>query len=232
MPLYLVLIICSITVPFALSFDKKVGFYKIWPFLLPSVLITAIPFILIDICFTERGIWGFNARYHSDIVIASLPLEEWLFFLVIPYASIFIHYVLQAYFPKLFLTEKMSRIISLILIAIFLLMVITNIGRAYSALYFSVMIIVLLIGMFEKKQLLKRFYISFLVILVPFLIINGILTGSMIADEVVWYNNEEITGIRIFTVPLEDFTYAFSLIMINLLLLNFFRGVFHKNQGS
>lgn len=232
MPLYLVLIICSITVPFALSFDKKVGFWKTWPLLFPSVLITAVPFIIIDICFTERGIWGFNARYHSEIVIASLPLEEWLFFLVIPYASIFIHYVLQAYFPKLFLSGKMTRIISLILITILLLMVITNIGRAYSALYFSLMIIVLLIGMLEKKQLLARFYISFLVILVPFLIINGILTGSLIKDEVVWYNSEEITGIRIFTVPVEDFTYAFTLVMINLLLMNFFRTVFYKNQGS
>jgi lycopene cyclase domain-containing protein len=57
------------------------------------------------------------------------------------------------------------------------------------------------------------------VILIPFLIVNGILTGSFIDGEVVWYNNNENLGIRFFTIPIEDFGYGFSMILFNLLLI-------------
>ena len=162
----------------------------------------------------------------------SLPLEEWLFFIVIPYASIFIHYVLIAYFPDAILPDKTTRMISAVINGNLAIAIILNPDRAYSVVYFSLMIIVLLISMFERTGLLNRFYISFPVILIPFIIINGILTGSFIDGEVVWYNSDEITGIRMITIPVEDFAYGFSLILINLLLMNYFRKLFYKNQGS
>lgn len=232
MPLYLILLILSISFPLVLSFDKKVGFYKHWTVLLPSLVLTGALFIVFDIYFAKEGIWGFNPRYHSGIVLAGLPLEEWLFFIVIPYASIFIHYVLIAYFPDAILPDKTTRIISAALMAILLIAVILNTGRIYSVVYFSLMIIVLLISKFEKTGLFNRFYVSFPVILIPFIIINGILTGSFIDGEVVWYNSAEITGLRLITIPVEDFAYGFSLIIINLLLMNYFRKLFYKKPGQ
>jgi len=228
MPLYLILLILSIFFPLVLSFDKKVGFYKHWPVLLPSLLLTGALFIVFDIYFAREGIWGFNPQYHSGIVPAGLPLEEWLFFIVIPYSSIFIHYVLIAYFPNGILPGKTTKMISAVLMAILLFAIILNPDRAYSVVYFSLMIAVLLISLFEKTGLLNRFFISFPVILVPFIIINGILTGSFIEGEVVWYNETEITGLRLITIPVEDFAYGFSLILINLLLMNYFRKLFYK----
>ncbi len=232
MSLYLILLILSIIFPLVLSFDKKVGFYKHWPLLLPSLLLTGALFILFDIYFARNGIWGFNPKYHSGIVLADLPLEEWLFFIVIPYASIFIHYVMIAYFPDAILPDKTTKMISASLLAILFLAIILNPDRAYSVVYFSLMIFVLLISMFERTGLLNRFYVSFPVILIPFITINGILTGSFIEGEVVWYNSAEITGLRIITIPVEDFAYGFSLILINLLFMNYFRKLFYKNQVS
>ncbi len=232
MPLYLTLLIISIIVPLTLSFDNKVAFYRHWPALFPSLMVTGALFIIFDIYFARQGIWGFNPRYHSGIVIAYLPLEEWLFFIVIPYASIFIHYVIIAYFPEAFFSDKTTIIITLVLISALTLGIILNLQKAYTLVYFSAMIIVLTVALFANTDLLKKFYVSFLVILIPFTIINGILTGSFIADEVVWYNSSEITGIRIFTIPVEDFTYGFSLILINLLLMNYFRSLFNKNPEN
>lgn len=164
-------------------------------------------------------------------MLAGLPLEEWLFFVVIPYASIFIHYVLKAYFPHMHLSERNTKITSVVIIVILLFCVLTYYEKAYSVVYFSLMIFVLIFSILGKKGLMNRFYLSFLVILIPFMIINGILTGSFIQGEVVWYNENEITGIRILTIPIEDFAYGFSLILINLLLMNYFRSIFYKDPN-
>lgn len=223
MPLYLTLELSALFIPLFLSFDKKVAYYKLWPALFPSVVLTGLFFILVDIHFTSQGIWGFNPKYHTNIVIAGLPLEEWLFFIIVPYASIFIHYVLEVYFPKAILPYKVARIISIILIITLILLAIFYHKRLYSLFYFSLMAIVISVTLFDKSGIINRFYLTYLVILIPFFIINGILTGSFIADEVVWYNRSEIIGKRIFTVPVEDVAYGFCLILINLLLINIFK---------
>lgn len=232
MSLYLWLLILSILVPLALSFDTKVAFWKHWPALLPSLLITALLFIPFDIYFAKLMIWGFNPRYHSGIILMHLPLEEWLFFIVIPYASIFIHYVLIAYFPDKNITVPATRIITIILITLILIVIALNHDRIYSLTYFSLFISVLLISVLWQKGILGRFYFSFIVILLPFMIVNGILTGSFIEEEVVWYNTNEITGLRIFTIPIEDFAYGFSLIMINLLLMNYIQDRLLKKRHA
>jgi lycopene cyclase domain-containing protein len=56
--------------------------------------------------------------------------------------------------------------------------------------------------------------------LIPFFIVNGILTGSFIENEVVWYNDFENLGIRLFTIPIEDTVYAFTLILLNLFVMS------------
>jgi len=232
MSLYLTLELCSIAVPLILSFDRKVGFYKHWPVLFPSIILTGALFVVFDIYFAKNGIWGFNPRYHSGIILSALPLEEWLFFIIIPYSSIFIHFVITAYFPKALLSGKTTRIISFVLIAILILSVIINYQKAYTVVYFSLMIIVVAIALFINTGLLGKFYLSFLVILIPFILINGILTGTFIEGVVVWYNFAEITGLRILTIPIEDFAYGFSLIFINLMLMNYFRKLFYRNTES
>ena len=68
--------------------------------------------------------------------------------------------------------------------------------------------------------------ISYLIMLIPFFIVNGILTGTGIENEVVWYNNNENLGIRLLTIPVEDFFYGMFLIGMNIMLyelLNFSR---------
>ena len=220
MSLYLILLLCSIIVPFVLSFDKKLQFYKQWKYLMPSVVVIALVYIAFDIYFTKLGVWGFNPRYHSSIVLYKLPLEEWLFFIVIPYASIFLHDSIILYFSRFRISNKLAKYLSVSLILISLALVIFNLDKVYTTYIFSSLIVVLIFSFFDKRSVINSFYCTFLVILIPFVIVNGILTGTFIDEPVVWYNNDENLGIRFLTIPIEDFSYAFSLILFILLLRN------------
>jgi len=223
MALYSGLLLFSIAVPFILSFDKKLQFYKKWNYLLPSLLLVAAVYIACDVYLTKIGVWGFNARYHSNILFFNLPIEEWLFFIVIPYASIFIHESFILYFPSIQLSNKYSRIVSFILIFMLSIIVLLNTDKIYTVYIFMWLIISIILSFFDKSKTINQFYVTFLIILIPFLLVNAILTGSFIEQEVVWYNDNENLGIRVFTIPIEDFGYAFSLILFNLLLFKKFQ---------
>ena len=218
--IYATLLFFSGSIPFLLSFDKKLHFNKQWKYVLPSIFIVALFYILFDIYLTKIGIWGFNPRYFSNILIFNLPIEEWLFFIIIPYASIFLHQSLALYFPRFQLSQSTSNIISIALMASITIVVLLNFDKTYTVYIFSILILALLLSLFDKTGVINRFYLTFLVILIPFIAVNAILTGSFIDGEVVWYNNYENLGIRFFTIPIEDFGYAFSLILLNLLLIS------------
>jgi len=85
---FLVLAVC-IAGPLAFSFSKKLGFYKDTKRLVLSILLPMIIFIAWDVAATYRGHWSFNKEYISGLYIFNLPVEEILFFVVIPFAGLF-----------------------------------------------------------------------------------------------------------------------------------------------
>lgn len=222
--LYLLLNIGSLSIPLLFSFHPKLRFYKLWKPLIVSLVLTMLIFIPWDVIFTINGVWGFNEAYFLDYKIFSLPIEEWLFFICIPYACVFTHYALVYYFPDKQLSEKSTKILSNLLIVCFFLIALFNYNKWYTVVNFTVAFSLTILVVRYNIALLSKFYLTFLVILIPFFIVNGILTGSMIHEEVVWYNNSENLGIRMFTIPIEDSIYAFSLILMNLFLLELFKG--------
>ena len=219
MSLYFILLTVSGAVPLLLSFDKRLQFYKQWKYVFPSILLVALVYIILDVNFTNQGIWGFNPKYLSGIYLFTLPLEEILFFIVIPYASIFLHESIREYFPKLEIPKSLNKGLLIALILVSLLIAVFNADKSYTFYISLKLAIALLLVLLLRSRITRSFFITFGVILIPFLIVNGILTGSFIEGEVVWYNNTENLGVRIFTIPIEDFAYAFSMILYNLLLI-------------
>lgn len=57
-----------------------------------------------------------------------------------------------------------------------------------------------------------------LIILVPFFIVNGILTGGL-GKTVVSYNPLHNLNIRLYTIPLEDAVYGFVLCILNIFFI-------------
>ena len=87
---YFIILGLSVLYPVAQSFEKRVYMFRKFRFIYPGILFSATLFIIWDVFFTRHGIWGFNHSYTRDFYLLGLPIEEWLFFLVIPYCIFFL----------------------------------------------------------------------------------------------------------------------------------------------
>lgn len=201
-------------------------FIKHWKAVLLSLTIVATVFLIWDAIFTKNGVWGFNPEYHLPFLVLGMPIEEWMFFFCIPYASVFIYYSLEYFKPNLLLSEKLTKGITISFIIVLLPILLLNLEKAYTTVNYSFLIGMLLVGFFYGINYLRRFYIAFLIILIPFFIVNGILTGTELPEPVVWYNNNENLGIRLGTIPVEDIGYAFTMLFANVFLIEKFKSKF------
>lgn len=212
MYLYLYLNIFTILFPLLLSFDKKVAFYKNWPALFPAILVNAVIFMVWDSWFTGLGVWGFNEEYLTGIYIANLPLEEVLFFITVPYACVFIYDVLNAYIDK-DLLQPYARGIALILMLTLPLIAVFQMEKLYTSITFCALALLHLIHLrFFGTRHLGRFYLMYVVHLVPFLLVNGVLTYL----PIVWYNNSYNLGLRIVSIPVEDTMYSMLMLLLTI----------------
>ena len=182
------------------------------------MLIPAIIFIVWDMAFTKMGVWGFNPKYILGIYIYNLPIEEALFFICIPYACVFLYEALNHLVKK----DHFSSVTSFITIMLFMFLFTLgamNLQRWYTSLTFLATAFFLLLLQWKwKATFLSRFYFAFIFVLIPFFIVNGILTGSFIDEPVVWYSTNEILGLRIGTIPFEDIFYGMLLLLMNVSL--------------
>lgn len=212
---YLLINFFTILVPLIRGFEPRIRFLSRWKGLLLGIIAAGIPFIIWDVIFTERGIWGFNETYLTGFNLINLPIEEWLFFITVPIACIFIYEVLILFVKRDFLAP-LAYPFTYVLIAVLLILGILNIKLAYTAVTFLFTAAYLFfIVVFVKPDYLGRFYMGYIVSLFPFLVVNGILTGSFIPDEIVWYNDTENLSVRLFTIPIEDAIYMLLLLIIN-----------------
>jgi lycopene cyclase domain-containing protein len=143
--------------------------------------------------------------------------------LAIPFCSLFTHFAILYLKPDLKLSKKITQILAITFLLISVVLVSLNHNKSYTFVNYSALSIVLLIGLFFHIELLQQFFISFIIILIPFFIVNGILTGAITPSPVVWYDNAENLGIRMVTIPIEDIGYGFTMLFGNLMLFEKFK---------
>jgi lycopene cyclase domain-containing protein len=115
------------------------------------------------------------------------------------------------------------------MIAVFLGIILTifallNLGKHYTYITFISLAFVLFLLSISKADYLGRFFVAYLIILFPFLLVNGILTGSLTAEPVVWYNDNFNLDLRILTIPVEDVFYGMLLILGNVAIYEYLQG--------
>lgn len=211
---YLLIDIGTILVPLLFSFHPRICFYRTWHAFWPANLSVGCVFIVWDVLFTKNGIWGFDPAHLVGVDIAGLPLEEHLFFICIPYACVFTYFSLSLVLkPKL---PARDRIFTLVLAISLLLVGSVFYDRPYTATTFiSLALWLLFVRYLLRSDWLIVFYISYAVLLVPFFVVNGLLTGTGFEDPIVWYDDTRNLGFRLHTIPVEDIFYGMLLILMN-----------------
>ncbi len=214
MSTYLVINLLIVIVPLLFSFEKKIRFHtKITSYLF-SVAIVSPVFIIWDMIATSRGDWAFNPEHISSLIIYNLPIDEILFFFTVPYSCLFIYetvsfYILQ---KELSINPVILKVVALVLV----LSALIFIDRYYTAtvLLFTAAFLVISVFFFSQIIKLKLYWITIAITFIPFLIFNFVLTYI----PVVIYSDEAIWGIKLITIPVEDFFYSYSMISFWILI--------------
>ena len=218
--LYLLIDIGAVAVPFLFSFHYKIRFDKQFKAAFAAIISVAFIFIVWDILYTKINVWGFNPEYLTQLYLYNLPIEEVLFFICIPYSCLFTYYVFTKAFKNAITIDKLAKLGSFIGVLQLLIGIYFS-DKLYTSAAFGLSGAMLLAVSYYKKGYLYHFYISYIVLLVPFFIVNGILTGTGIEGEIVWYNDNENLSIRVLTIPIEDFFYGMLLILSNIVVFEY-----------
>lgn len=86
----------------------------------------------------------------------------------------------------------------------------------YTSLSILAVILVIIFDFLLGTKLYKRkaFWNFWAILVVLLFIVNGYLTWR----PIVMYNSNFISNFRLFTIPIEDFLYGFSLVTLNLII--------------
>lgn len=216
---YLLIDLGCIILPFIFSFIKLYPFYKKWRYFFPANILTAAFFIIWDIIFTAKGVWGFNPDYLIGINIFNLPIEEILFFICIPYACVFAYFSICSLCPRLKQVKILDYFGYCILLSAILFTILgyDKLYTFFTGLFTSILMFICLF----YKYNLRLIIVGYLAVMPFFFLSNGLLTGSFLENPIVWYNDMENLSIRLFTIPVEDTMYGFLLILMNIRIMDY-----------
>ncbi|MBX7206510.1 MAG: lycopene cyclase domain-containing protein [Bacteroidia bacterium] len=207
---YLLINIATVFFPLLFSFEKKMGFARLWKYLFPAMIVTGVVFIGWDILFTNRKIWEFNSNYILGFYFYNIPLEECLFFVTVPFACVFVYEVLRFYIKTDYFKKASLPLgwIVIFTLATFTFMHLQQLYTSVSSL--AACVLLLWNQLLFRKGWLGYFWLTYLVCLIPFFIVNGTLTSL----PVVIYSSTYNSDIRVGSIPVEDFIFQLDLMML------------------
>lgn len=224
MKVYLILDMVVLFIPLLFSFEPRIKYYQKFRFLFPAIISVAVMFLFWDVLAVFRGDWWFNSKYLMGIELAGIPLEEGLFFFVVPFSCIYIFEVISVFQKDRVLDIPLRFFYALAAIlavdaVIFRTQNYSSTVLALSALFFLCAPFVSP-GMLRSRNYWTAMWITF----IPFLLMNSVLTSV----PIVRYNPQAIWGIRVGTIPVEDFVYSYTFLSLNFLVYVFLQEQAHQ----
>jgi lycopene cyclase domain-containing protein len=220
----------SVIVCFIASFDKRILFNRHFGAFIKSAILVAIPFIAWDVWFTSEGVWWFNTEYTLGIVVAGLPIEEWLFFICIPFSCVFTYFCFDKFF-KLEWTSGFNNSIVFVSVIICSVIALLHFDKIYTSVTAIFTITTLsYLHFIARADWIGKASLVFTVLMLGFFPVNGVLTGTGLERPIVNYNPEDFLGIRILTIPVEDAVYGYTQFLLVLYFFNRFKQMHDESK--
>lgn len=188
-------------------------------YILPSVLITAALLILCEMRFVIFGLKNYNPDFLSGVVIQKLALEGWLYYLIMPFSGIMIFEFVYHKWENL-TNSKVFIVVSLLLLVLFALISWFFKEKTYTFFIFFLLLVYFGYTIFRNRfmHLLFVFYLTFILFIIPCLIMDFFITGLPIVS----YDIQYTLGIQIYRIPVENFGMYFLMLLMAVTIYEFF----------
>ncbi len=182
--------------------------------------IVMIPYIIWDVLVTGSH-WQFNEAYTLDFRLFGLPIEEWLFFITVPFGCLLVWETL----PRLGQLKSLRHVRTALYATLPGGIWVFSTGRQYTGLVLCCFGFVAVADILLRTDLFlqPKTYLYLAIVSILILVFNGYLT----ARPVVLYGETYQSGYRILTIPVEDFGYGFTLMLSNAIIYEILKAARH-----
>jgi len=218
--LYLLILLVLAGITMFLFVKKSIVLITEFKYMLPAIIFSGAVFIMLNIRFLDSGIISFNPNYLAGKYIFNLPFEEWLFLLTISFFAFSVYILVSVKFAN-FEKPDLFYILSIVLLLGFAFIAWSSRQKLVPFFVFFLLVIYFGYTLFRNrfKIHLTKFYISYLIVVIPFFLIKIVLNTL----PVILYNHEFILGIRLLNMPVEEFGNLFLLMLINITIFEYLR---------
>lgn len=215
MSLFLLVNIIVLAIPLFLTQRKKAKIVVNFLSLGVAIIIAGVIFMGRNYIFVQKGLIDFNFDNLLGITFYDMPIEHYFFFVVFPYSFLFLYKWVKRYFHY-YKPTRLSYILSFVftITCIVLAFIYSDKPYAFTTLLGAGVLNWIIYFGFTPRWY-SYFSIAFLLVTLPYILIDGTLT-FMDKDPTTIYHEEGIIGTFIFTVPLEDMFNFFTLFLMTI----------------
>lgn len=180
-----------------------------WKRLLYVYGFVSVPFVLIDSISHARGWWDYNPQHVGSASFLGLPIEECLFFFVIPFACLYLYSAMAKLRVLDTVVTRQWLYIALGLSVLFAVLI--AVLQPLERTIVDAVLLALVVGVFIlfRPRITRAFLVWIGAVLILFFVTNSILTGL----PIVTYDHAFGSAMRVGSIPIEDFWYNFSLLL-------------------
>ncbi|KIO76633.1 hypothetical protein TH53_13870 [Pedobacter lusitanus] len=216
---YLLINLVLLLLPVLLFSIRQLNFTNNSKFIVLALLITVFAFSIPTEFLTQFKVIVFNPPFLSGMTLWQLPIEELLLSFILPLCGLAVYLFLNYRYPDNN-PDKYSLAFSNIMLGICIAMLYFGHKKLYTLYTFSILLLfILYIEYVNKIRFMYRFYRAFLVTLIPFYVVYGLLTNL----PVLQYTSSETLNFSQFNIPFEAPFYFMGMLLLSVYLFEFFK---------
>jgi len=216
---YLLINLAFLLIPVLLFSVRQLNFTEQSKFIILAVLINVFAFSVPTEFLTQLKVIAFNPSYMTGMTLWQLPIEELLLSLILPLCGLSVYLFLNLRFPDNG-PEKYSLAVSNMMIGVCIAMLYFGHQKLYTLFTFSILIVfIVYIEYMNKIRFMYRFYRAFLVSLIPFYILYGVLVNLPVVN----FNRLQTLNFSQLNIPFEAPFYFMGMLLLTVYLFELFK---------